>query len=31
MEDRYDEFIDWLFDAGVRMRRALSAIELPPM
>lgn len=31
MEDRHDEFIDWFFDAGVRMRRALSAIELPPM
>ena len=29
LEDRYDEFIDWLLDAGVRMRRALSAIELP--
>jgi len=31
MEDRHDEFIDWFFDAGVRMRHALSAIELPPM
>lgn len=31
MEDRYDEFIDWFFDAGVRLRRALSDIELPPM
>ena len=28
-EDRHDEFIDWFFDAGERMRRALSAIELP--
>ena len=28
-EDRYDEFIDWFFDAGVRLRRALSAIEPP--
>lgn len=28
-EDRHDEFIDWFFDAGVRLRRALSAIELP--
>ena len=28
-EDRYDEFIDWLFDAGVRLRRALEAVELP--
>ena len=31
MEDHYDEFINWLFDAGERLRRALSAIELPPM
>ena len=28
-EDRYDEFIDWFFDAGVRLRRALSLIEPP--
>ena len=28
-EDRYDEFIDWFFDAGVRLRRALSAIDPP--
>ncbi len=25
-EGRYDEFIDWFFDAGVRLRRALSAV-----
>lgn len=31
MEDRYDEFIDWFLDADERLRRALSAIELPPM
>jgi hypothetical protein len=29
-EDRHDEFIDWFLDAGVRLRRALSAIEAPP-
>lgn len=29
LEDRYDEFIDWFFDAGVRLRRSLSAIEPP--
>ena len=28
-EDRHDEFISWFFDAGVRLRRALSAVELP--
>ena len=28
-EDQYDEFISWFFDAGVRLRRALSAVELP--
>jgi hypothetical protein len=23
--DRYDEFIDWFFDAGIRLRRAITA------
>ena len=27
--DRHDEFITWFFDAGVRLRRALSGVELP--
>jgi hypothetical protein len=28
-EDKHDEFISWFFDAGERLRRALSSIELP--
>lgn len=28
--DRHDEFIDWFFDAGQRMREALAAIPPPP-
>jgi hypothetical protein len=27
--DRHDEFIDWFFDSGERLRRALQVIELP--
>ena len=27
--DAHDEFITWFFDAGVRLRRALSGVELP--
>ena len=27
--DRYDEFIDWFFDAGPRLRTALQAVALP--
>ena len=29
-EDRHEEFISWFFDAGVRLRRALAAIDPPP-
>lgn len=28
-EDRHDEFVDWFIDSGQRLRRALSAAELP--
>lgn len=28
--DRHDEFIDWLIDAGVRLRAALAAVPPPP-
>ncbi len=27
LEDQYDEFITWLLDAGVRMRRALATVD----
>lgn len=27
--DRHDEFIDWFFDAGERLRRALGEVALP--
>lgn len=27
---RHDEFIDWFFDAGQRMRRALASVPPPP-
>lgn len=30
-EDRHDEFISWFIDAGVRMRRAVGAIDPPPV
>lgn len=26
--DRHDEFIDWFFDAGVRLRRAIQSIDI---
>jgi len=29
-EDRHEEFISWFFDAGVRLRQALAAIDPPP-
>ena len=29
-EDRHDEFIDWMIDAGVRVRRALAVANIPP-
>ena len=28
-EPRYDEYVDWFFDAGERLRRALKAIRSP--
>jgi Domain of unknown function (DUF4268) len=28
-EERYDEFIDWFVDVGVRLRAALQAVPLP--
>ena len=27
--ERHDEYIDWLLDAGVRLRRALKIVALP--
>ena len=27
--DRHDEFIDWFFDTGGRLRRALQSIDVP--
>ena len=27
-EDQHDEFVDWLFDSGARMRRAIAAVDV---
>lgn len=27
--ERHDEFVDWFFDAGERLRQALAAVEVP--
>ena len=27
-EDRHDEFVDWLFDSGTRMRLAIAAVDV---